>query len=247
MTENKLQLNDGKTEVLLLRSQFNRSPRPIDHMIIGSSSIPIVNSARNIGVTFDENYTLFKHVHMICKSVYYHLRQISHIRQYLTKEVCQMLIHALITSKLDYCNALLCGLPSSSILPLQHALNSAARIVSRTRKYDHITPILMELHWLPVHYRIQYKILLLTYKALNNTAPVYISDLINLKVSSRVLRSNDKILLHVPRSNRKTYGDRAFSRTAPFAWNNVPLEVRQSPSLDIFKKRIKTYLFSRAY
>ena len=247
MTLNKLQLNDGKTEVLLIRSQFNHSPRPIDHMSIGSCSVQFVHSARNIGMTLDENYTLRKHIQMICRSIYYHLRQISHIRKYLSKKVCQTLVHALITSKLDYCNALLSGLPSSSIRPLQHAQNSAARIVSRTRKFDHITPILMDLHWLPVNYRIQYKILLMTYKALNNIAPGYISDLIQLKASPRVLRSNDKMLLHIPISKQKTYGDRAFSRTAPVIWNSIPQELRQSPSLDIFKRHIKTFLFSRAY
>ena len=134
-------------------------------------------------------------------------------------------------------------MPSAAIRPHPHAQNSAARIVSRSRKSEHITPILKELHWLPVHLRIKYKILLLTYKALNNIAPAYISDLIHLKVSPRVLRSNEQMLLHVPRSKQKTYGDRAFSHTAPLTWNTIPLEVRQSPSLDSFKKNIKTLLF----
>ncbi|XP_070564470.1 uncharacterized protein [Ptychodera flava] len=120
-------------------------------------------------------------------------------------------------------------------------------MVSRTRKFNHITPVLINLHWLPVVFRIQYKSLLITYKALHDSTPTYISDLIHCKPVSRTLRSNDKDLLHVPQCRLKTYGERAFSRAAPLNWNNLPLEIRQSSSLDNFKKSIKTHLFERAY
>ena len=247
MTHNKLQLNDGKTEVLLIRSQFSRIPRPIDHINIGSCYIELVNFARNIGVTFDDNLTFRKHITLTCKSIYYNLRKIGRIRRYLTTKACETLVHALISCKLDYCNALLYGLPTKDITPLQHTQNTAARIVSWTKKFDHISPVLKQLHWLPVHYRIQYKILLVTYKALNNTAPSYISELLHYKDAPRVLRSSNKDLLHIPKCKLKSYGERAFSRSAPQLWNNLPVELRKSPTLDKFKKDLKTYLFSRAF
>ncbi|XP_070567335.1 uncharacterized protein [Ptychodera flava] len=171
---NKLQLNDSKTEVLFIRSQFNRLPRPIDHINIGSSCIQLAKSARNIGVTFDDQHSLQHHIALTCRSIYHHLRTIGRIRHYLTDEACKMLVHALITTKLDYCNSLLYGLPAKDILPLQHAQNTAARMVSRTRKFNHITPVLINLHWLQVVFRIQYKTLLITYKALHDSTPIYI-------------------------------------------------------------------------
>ena len=118
----------------------------------------------------------------ICKSSHYHLRNIGKIRKYLDESSTETLIHAFVTSKLDYCNALLNGLPKYQINRLQLVLNTAARVVTHTRKFEHITPVLIGLHWLPVSYRITFKILLLTYKALNNLAPSYLSDRKNFSV-----------------------------------------------------------------
>ena len=247
MTKNKLQLNDGKTEVLFIRSQFNRIPLSIDHLKIGTCDVQLAKSARDIGVTLDDQYNLRKHISLTCKSIYFHLRTIGRVRHYLTKEVCQQLVHAIVSSKLDYCNSLLYGLPEKDIIPLQLAQNTAARIVTRTKKTDHITPVLASLHWLPVRYRIQYKLLLITYKALNDTAPSYIVDLIHSKPTTRTLRSNNKCLLHVPRCYTKSYGERAFSRAAPLLWNSIPFHLRSLPTVEQFKKGIKTYLFSRAF
>ena len=124
----------------------------------------------------------------ICKSSHYHLRNIGKIRKYLDESSTKTLIHAFVTSKLDYCNALLNGLPKYQINRLQLVLNTAARVVSHTRKYEHITPVLIGLHWLPVSYRITFKILLLTYKALNNLAPSYLSDLLSQRCNVRSVR-----------------------------------------------------------
>ncbi len=132
----------------------------------------------------------------------------------------EKLVHAFMTSRLDYCNALLCtnwlpncsgGCPASSVNKLQVVQNAAARVLTRSRKYDHITPILQSLHWLPIKFCISYKILLLTYKALNGLAPAYLTSLLFCDNPSCSLRSQNFGLLVVPRIAKSTKGGRAFS------------------------------------
>ncbi len=147
----------------------------------------------------------------------------------------------------NYCNALLGGCPASSINKLQVVQNAAARVLTRSRKYDHITPILQSLHWLPIKYCISYKILLLTYKALNGLAPAYLTSLLSRYNPSRSLRSQNSGLLVVPRIAKSTKGGRAFSYLAPKLWNSLPDNVRGSDTLSLFKSRLKTHLFSQAF
>ncbi len=120
------------------------------------------------------------------------------------------LVHAFMTSRLDYCNALLGGCPASSINKLQIVQNAAARVLTRSRKYDHITPILQSLHWLPIKFRISYKILLLAYKALNDLAPAYLTNLLSRYNPTRSLRSQNSGLLVVPRIAKSTKGGKLF-------------------------------------
>ena len=121
-----------------------------------------------------------------------------------------------------------------------HTCTGAFRcMLTRTRKFDHISPVLQRLHWLPIRYRIHFKILLLTWKALHDMAPAYISELINLHNPSRQLRSSHKNLLSVPRTF-SSHGDRAFYSCAPKLWNSLPADLRFCSSLDIFKKTLKT-------
>ena len=122
----------------------------------------------------------------------------------------------------------------------------AARMLTSTRKFDHISPVLQRLHWLPIRYRIHFKLLLLTWKALHDMAPSYISDLLNPHIPSRRLRSSDKQFLSVPRTH-SSYGDRAFYACAPKLWNSLPSDLRFCDSLDGFKKTLKTHLFKIAY
>ena len=126
---------------------------------------------------------------------------------------------------------------------LQYVQYTAARIITQTRKFDHITPVLSDLHWLPVSYRIVFKILLLVFKSLNNLSSSYLADRLSYQSHSRSLRSASKQLLEQTRSFTKTYGDKAFSVCAPKLWNSLPLDWRKSPSLTGFKKGLKTYLF----
>ena len=118
---------------------------------------------------------------------------------------------------------------------LQLVQNRAARIVTFTKKYEHITPSLIDLHWLPVDYRITYKILLLVYKAINGFSPSYISNFLSFCSSSYSLRSCSNKLLQVLRSKLKSYGDRRFSIAGPKLWNSIPASLRNADSLILLK------------
>ena len=144
-------------------------------------------------------------------------------------------------------NCLLYGLPSIHLNKLQRVQNAAARIITGTKMRDHITPVLIRLHWLPIKQRINYKLLLFTYKALNGLAPQYLADLIQPTSHTRTLRSCSKLLLKVPRTHSVTYGDRSFGVAGPALWNSLPEHIQRADSLDSFKRNIKTHLFREAF
>ena len=159
---------------------------------------------------------------------------------YLTSESTKTLVHAYVTCRLDNCNSLLLGSPKYQIQKFQRVQNCAARLVAGQPRAAHICPVLMELHWLPVEQVSTLKVLL-TFKALNNLAPPYLSQLIVPYNPTRNLRSAGKHL-EVPNVRLKSYGDRAFSVAAPKHLNEIPLDIKLSRSVDVFKSRLKTYL-----
>ena len=150
-------------------------------------------------------------------------------------------------SKLDICNSLLYGLPQYLIDGLQAVQNCAARLVFRSRKHDHITPILKQLHWLPMYSRIKYKILPLTFKTLHGLAPSYITEMLQPYRSSRSLRSASKRLLTIPSAKLKKYGYRSSSFAAPTIWNSLPEPIRNHDDISKFKTSIKTSLFKEHF
>ena len=154
---------------------------------MGGNEIRSSGLVRNLGVIVDKTLSMNNHIAKICSTSYLYLKNIGVIRKYLSKEACETLIHAFVSSRIDYGNSLFYGLPKSLISRLQHMQNTAARIVTQSRRYDHITPVLYDLHWLPVCWRIKYKILLLTFKALHGIGPGYIKDLLVPYVPSRTL------------------------------------------------------------
>ena len=159
------------------------------------------------------------------------------VTSFLTVQSTKTLVHAFVSSHLDYCNALLFGLPKYQLDRLQKVQNAAARVVFQIAKFDHITPALIDLHWLPVTFRVQFKLLLLVYKSLHNQGPPYIKDLLSPKPATNyALRSSTQSLLFVPKANCSSLGDRAFAHAAPVLWNSLPLTIRTSSSLAIFKK-----------
>ena len=213
---------------------------------VGCVSVPPSENARNLGVFFDQCMKMDKHISKVCQATYYQLRNISAIRSLLTRSAAESLIHSLVTSRIDFCNSLLVGLPSAMLNRLQGVQNAAARLLTGTKKYDHITPILTELHWLPIKYRIEFKILLLIFKAVHGLAPGYVTSLIEQRRLRPGLRSSGTgITLHVPITHLRGYGDRAFSSIAPRLWNSLPSSLREIDSIDLFKSSLKTHLFQQ--
>ena len=172
MTHNFLLLNSDKTEIVgpkFLRQKLSAYMPNIDGISITSSAV-----IEDLGVTLDSNLAFDAHIKNILGVSFYHLRNISKIWKMLSLHNAEKLVHAFFTSRLDYCNALLSGRANSTLKGLQVIQNAAARILTRTRRFEHISPVLASLHWLPVTFRIDYKILLLTFKPLHGLAPLYL-------------------------------------------------------------------------
>lgn len=244
MSSSFLQLNAAKTEVLIIAAD-NIASRVIN--LMGPLKGNVHSNIKNLGVTFDQSMQLDKHVKSMTRTCFFHLRNIAKLRSIISHAELEMSVHAFISSRLDYCNSLFTCLSKASVDRLQLVQNAAARLLTRSKKSCHITPILASLHWLPVQFRIQFKVLVFTYRAIHGQAPAYISDLTHPYRTSRSLRSSDQGLLVVPRTRLKTKGDRAFEAVAPRLWNELPRDIRASPSVDTFKGQLKTHLFRLAF
>src|SRR4029434_9503416 len=140
-------------------------------------------TARNLGVIIDDQLTFTDHIASVSRSCRFALFNIRKIRPYLTQYATQLLVQTLVNSRLDYCNALLTGLPACVVKPLQMIQNVAVRLVFNQPKRAHVTPLLIELHWLPVAARIKFKSLMLAYRVLDGAAPTYLNALIRATVT----------------------------------------------------------------
>ncbi|XP_038561846.1 tumor protein p53-inducible protein 11b isoform X1 [Micropterus salmoides] len=186
MKQNFLQLNSSKTEAILVGTPHRVWSSDIISITFSGQNIPLSTSATNLGVKMDSHLTFEAHIKHLCKTFFY-LRNIAKLRPTLTPADAEKLVHAFVSSRLDYCNALLTGIPEKSLQKLQYIQNSAARILLKVRKHDHITPILKSLHWLPVSLRIEYKVSLLTHQCIHGEAPSYLKELLIPQTSTRDL------------------------------------------------------------
>ena len=254
MSLNFLLLNDSKTEVLVFSSGM--VPNNFGALQVGNDFINVSFHAKNLGVILDSNLSMHDHITSICKSAYCHLRGISRIRKFLSQSDTENLVHAFVSSRIDSCNSLLAGLPTTKLNPLIRVQKAAARLITKSKKYDHITNIFIQLHWLPITQRIHYKIAILTFKALHALAPSYLCNLIAWYVPTRNLRSSNRFLAKqkstkqsysLGRKSKLLYKDRAFENIGPKLFNSLPLHVRSSQSLNVFKSSLKTHLFSLAF
>ncbi len=203
-------------------------------------------TARNLGVNFDQNFNFRSHVSMVCRSCRYHIRDLRRIRRCLSLENAKTLAVALVSSRLDYCNSLFFGIADKYLTKLQRVQNSLARAVTKSPPLTRSIPLLRSLHWLPIRFRTEFKVCLLTYKTLTEKQPAYLHNMLVPHVPARPLRSKKGTILSVPIVKTKT-GCRAFRVCAPKLWNDLPLNVRSAGSTAVFRKRLKSHLFDRAF
>ena len=260
MSANFLTLNPSKTEFLVigLPQQLSKLNSPAIHLPNNVTLTP-VDSARNLGVILDKNLSFAQHISCISKSCFLNIRDLRRIRNTMDHTTASTIATSLIHSKIDYCNSLLLNLPATQINRLQLLLNSAARAVTRTPKFHHITPILKSLHWLAINQRIQYKVLCLTHKSLKTGHPSYLRSLLS-STPRRSTRSSSLITLNRPSvTSGLKISNRSFYHFAPVLWNSLPSYLRHaahhstsSPtpgscipelSTSVFLKKLKSHLF----
>ena len=216
----------------------------IPSLSINGVGIPGLTCIRDLGAWFDQHMDMNSHIKKQCRGAYANLYKIGRIRKHLDTTSTKKLVHALVMSKLDINNGLLYGLPKKTIAPLQRVQNSAARLITRTRKFEHITPVLKQLHWLPIELRSQYKLITLVHKSLNGCAPEYIDSLLHPYNSARTTRTSTSNRLAVPRTRTK-FGDRSFAVAAPKLWNTLPSALKDIRDKSSFGRGLKTLLFQK--
>ena len=187
--------------------------------------------------------SLSNHVDMLRRSINFHVRNLWRIRRYTDQNTCHHVARALITSRLDYCNAMFTVLSSKDLARLQRLQNSAARVIFAVSRRVDASPLLEALHWLPVSSRITFKILLYVFKILNSQAPGYLTELLSYYNPTRCLRSSSDTTRLVLHSSATAIGDKRFQIVAAKSWNLLPTEIRTVTSIVTFKKLLKTYLF----
>ena len=238
---------------LALRLSLQKISSHFPVSILGSLLHP-VDSVRNLGVWFDADFSFSEHVKRTCKACFLQMHDLRRIRQYLTLEVTVLAANALVSSRLDYCNSLFRGLSCFNLHKLQSIQNTLARIVTNHRRYAHVTLILKQLHWLPVKYRCMFKTATLDYKYLHSGSPSYFEPFLSLSSCSYSTRSGhpDHQYLTVPPFRPSVFKsvkhfDHSFGFDAPKIWNELPHDVRSATSVASFRKKLKTYLFAKAY
>ena len=236
--------NDGKTEVGIYENFIST----ID---LADVTIVPTDNAKNLGFKFDDQLSLNLQLNAVAKKCSSNLRNYYNIAAKLNHKLKVQLVHGGILSAIDYCNAIFGGLSESNLKMLQKLQNSAVRFIFglKLRDRKHILPYLKKLHFLPVRYRIHYKLALMVFKCLNNINPPYLSELINCRrTNNHSLRLDDDFYLleRLPAPNLKRT-DAAFCYSGPQTWNSLPYYIRCQQDLIKFKKLLKTYYFNRAF
>ena len=234
-----LKINPDKTEILLLYPDSLTTEVIIKGALFDGQCIRFSDEVKNVGVWLDKHMNLDKHINKITSHCYKLLKDIGKIRNLLSRKHAEMLIHAVISSRLDYCNSLFFNMSKQNIYKLQKVQNAAARLIDRKRKCESVTSTLRDLHWLKVEQRIIFKLLLIVYKVIYGLC----SNNLMVSFKSHNCRPNDFLLLETVKVKTK-YGKRTFKYAGPRLWNALPLHVRTEEKIEEFKKLVKTILFS---
>jgi len=247
MKSNRLQLNASKTEFIWCASCRQQHQIPTTPLVLDNNTIKPVSCVRDLGIYIDSDMSMKTHVSKTVSCCFNSLRQIRSIRRSVSRPVLLSLVTSLVLTRLDYGSATLAGVSGRLLDRLQSVLNAAARLVCDSRKYDHISPLLRDLHWLRVPDRIKFRLAVLVFRCRSNTAPAYLSRDLHWAADSdarRRLRSSSSNKLVVPRTRLKTVGDRAFGTAAARIWNDLPPTITNASSISAFKKHLKFFLFN---
>ena len=238
MKSHFLKVNPDKTEIMLFCPPSCKKESKILGVFIDENCIRFNDkSVKLLGVHLDTHLSFDCHINQLVSECYYHLKNVGKIRRYLSIPDAEKLIHALISSKFDYCNSLFYGIKTSSLKKLQRVQNYAARLVHQLPRHQGVnSDVLENLHWLSVEKRIVFKVLLMVHKFFIGIAPDYFMELL-------IVRNDTERILFAPFMNTVT-GRRSFSYTSPRIWNRLPKDVRLINDTDKFKQSIKTILFT---
>ena len=198
----------------------------------------------------DSRLSFEVHVNEKCKIAFLHIRNIRSIRRFISDHLCNILVTSLVNSQIDYCNVILYGISECELKKLQRVQNAAAKLVLNRKRFDSATAALRDLGWLPMRYRIKFRIAVTVFKCLHNKAPVYLQELLHVQTPSRSLRSNvttGVIDFKIPFCKRATFYNRSFAVSGPTVWNGLPSNIRLIPTIDSFKKELKTHMCTIAY
>ena len=244
--QNYMVINAEKTEAMLVSSANQLKLYDRSHPInVAKTSIVMKDTVKILGVTLDSQLSFDSHVTAVSQSCNFHIRALRHIRPMLSVASANQLACSIVASRLDYCNSLLVNTSKHNIDRLQRLQNKLARIVCGAPARATALPLLHNLHWLPIDQRITYKICTLTYSALSSSTPPYLRNALTPYVPTRLLRSSDAKLLSIPPTDQLLVSAKnAFSIAAPTIWNSLSLATRLAPSLNAFKRKLKTELFT---
>jgi hypothetical protein len=247
MFKHHLKLNANKTVFLpVSRSNLQFSPLVLKPNL----SIPPSTSARNLGIMFDSSLSFTTHIAELRRSCFYHLKNIKQLAPFVPSSQHVSLVLSIVISRLDFCSSLFCALNSTQLNRLQNIQNACARLITKTRLRDSITPKLKSLHWLPVKYRKVFKLAQWGHKIIynnSNNTPEYFTNVLRQKQPSRFTRSSLTPSLTHLNYNLKSVGGRGVFTNISSTWNNLPPDLRRIESFVRFKKQLKTHLFTEAY
>ena len=244
-----LKLNESKTEYMLVGKKENLRYMDIGNIFINGSQIQIAESVRDLGVLLDCNLNFDCQIKNVLKTTGYHLRNIAFIKKYLDEDSVKKLVINSVITRVDYCNSVYYKLPKFQLKKLQGILNRSARLIKGISSRERITPVLIELHWLPIKARIIFKLCVLTHQALVTGCPPYIREMLQVMqpldgVNTR--RATSGITLFEPRCSL-CIGSRSFKFAAPRVYNSLPQHIREIEDIRRFKMKLKTFLFSDCY
>ena len=243
-----VKLNPDKMEYILFGSWQQLKKTPPEPLNTHSDPIAVSDTVRYLEGLLDQHLNFKKHINEKSKKAMANIIKIHAICRYVTVQSCTTLVLMACITHLDYANAMLYGLPSSTLRKYQTIQNSSAKHILDKNRYSSSSWALKKLHWSPIQQRIEHKILT-TFKYITSMAPKYLRDLISLKSNTQdnMSSSNTGTMIHATKVKYQTYAAQSFQYSTPTLWNPLPKFIKDSPTLDIFKERLKTYLFQKAF